>query len=157
MRTIKSLKCLIVASIVGISSQSALAYDDKSIPGTNCVEASNQDNVSYPRGHLKNDVNGPIVIFCPIVRDNMSALSQHFHNTVKIRFYKRSSRQSTCILSSSNYSGSTSNNYIGSVSGTGYQSIYIPKTIRSYTSGLMNISCFLNAGDELVGINYSER
>jgi len=141
-----------------IFSQTASAGDEKSIPGTNCRAFYNQDNVSYgDRGNLINDFNGRTLVTCPIVRDNMTGNSQHFSNTVKVRLYKRSNATTVCVLDSRTWSGNSGRQTFGYASGTGYQTVYIPRTVFSYTRGVMSITCRLNDDDQIFGIVYDER
>ena len=131
----EQFKLLVLTSIIGISTivnNPTLAGDAKSIPGTNCRDTNNQNDVSYTfRGALINDltVEGYYegnVVKCPIIRDNMTAQNPHFVNDVKIQIYKRNTSFTTCALTSTTWNGRTGYGYFGDAVGTGYQTILSP-------------------------------
>jgi len=155
------LRTLALLSSVGFlsaMSNSAMAVDGKSIPGTNCIDQSNQNDVSYHAfyGYLTNDVNGNNRVQCPVVRDTMAARNNHF-NFVRVQLRKFNSTSTHCSLDSRNRTGSTGSFRNGSVGGTGYKTLSISQPIQSYYYGPMNISCGLQDNDQLHGYNYEER
>jgi hypothetical protein len=155
---LKALALLSATGFLGAISNSAIAEDGKAIPGTNCVDQSNQNDVSYAtfNGYLANDVNGYNRVQCPVVRDTMAARSNHF-NFVRVQLQKFKTTSTTCFLDSRSRAGNTGSFRSGSASGTGYRTVNIAQPIQSFYYGAMNISCGLQDDDRLHGYNYSEK
>lgn len=156
---LKKLALLSTVFFLGFSSEIVLAEDGKTIPGTGCVDQSNQNDVSYHSfyGYLTNDVNGLNRVQCPVVREVMAGKSNHFH-FVRVQLQKFSNSPSTtCYLDSRSQAGNTGSFRSGSASGNGYRTLSIGQPIQSYSWGAMNISCGLQNDDRLHGYNYNER
>ena len=155
---LKTLALLSVTVFLGITSNSVLAVDGKSIPGTNCVDQSNQDDVSYATffGYLMNDVNGFNRVLCPVIRDTMAAKASHF-NFVRVQLQKSYNTTTVCYLDSRTRAGNAGSFRSGSIAGTGYRTVSISQPIKSYYYAPMNISCGLQKGDRIHGYNYEEK
>ncbi len=157
--TFKKISVVSAILVLGFSGQSAYASDAKAIPGTNCVDETDQTQVSYDSfyGTLFNDVNGFNRVECPVVRDTMAANANHFLQPVRVQLQKTGNTTTTCYLDSRTQAGDSGVFKSGTVVGAGYKTLSISQPIQSFAWGAMNISCGLQSGDKLHGYNYDER
>lgn len=164
---LKVIAVLSVTSFLGFASHSVLGADGKTIPGTNCVDLNNQNEISYrPEGYMKNlvvdsDDNeaGSNFVVCPIVRDVTRARSNHFKRPVRIQLETFHSTEPGCFLHSRTRKGdagiikSTNNGALPN----GFSTLKIEQPVKSFHWGTMNIMCNLKVGDRLHGYSYLER
>ncbi len=155
---LKTLALLSATGFLGIASHSVFAGDAKSLPGTNCIDASDQSEVSYSiNGYLRNDVNGINRVVCPIVRDVMSGKNDHFVRSVRVKLRKFLATSTSCDLDSRSENGNTGVFKTGAVSGIGYRTVHIAQPVKSFSWGAMNLTCRLKDDDQVHDYNYWER